>query len=481
MRLIIQPDYQSVSQWAAHYVAAKIKAANPTPEKPFVLGCPTGSSPLGMYKALIDLNKKGIVSFQNVVTFNMDEYVGLPKEHPESYYSFMWNNFFSHIDIKPENTNILNGNAADLDAECARYEEKIKSYGGIDLFMGGIGPDGHIAFNEPGSSLSSRTRQKTLTTDTIIANSRFFDNDVNKVPKTSLTVGVGTVLSAREVMIIVNGHNKARALYHAVEGPVMQMWRMRVRFGRLAHIFISHLHGDHCFGLPGLISTLGMLGRTGELVVHGPKEVETYLRPVMDLFCRGMEFEVRFNPVDTRSHSLVMEDRSLSVYSIPLKHRIPTCGYLFAEKPKEAHIIREMTDFYQVPVRCMKDIKQGQDYVTPEGEVVPNSRLTRPAAPPKRYAFCSDTAYNRSIIPIIEGADLLYHEATFAECDLARAKETFHSTARQAAEIARDAHVKRLVIGHYSARYEDLSELHREAEAVFPGTILGNEGTVIPV
>ena len=262
------------------------------------------------------------------------------------------------------------------------------------------------------------------------------------------------------------------------EGTQVQMRRMR---GRLAHIFISHLHGDHCFGLPGLISTLGMLGRTGELVVHGPKEVETYLRPVMDLFCRGMEFEVRFNPVDTRSHSLVMEDRSLSVYSIPLKHRIPTCGYLFAEKPKEAHIIREMTDFYQVPVRCMKDIKQGQDYVTPEGEVVPNSRLTRPAAPPKRYAFCSDTAYNRSIIPIIEGADLLYHEATFAECDLARAKETFHSTARQAAEIARDAHVKRLVIGHYSARYEDLSELHREAEAVFPGTILGNEGTVIPV
>lgn len=263
------------------------------------------------------------------------------------------------------------------------------------------------------------------------------------------------------------------------EGTQVQMRKMRVRFGRLAHIFISHLHGDHCFGLPGLISTLGMLGRTGELVVHGPKEVESYLRPVMDLFCRGMEFEVRFNPVDTRSHSLVMEDRSLSVYSIPLKHRIPTCGYLFAEKPKEAHIIREMTDFYQVPVRCMKDIKQGQDYITPEGEVVPNSRLTRPAAPPKRYAFCSDTAYNRSIIPIIEGVDLLYHEATFAECDLARAKETFHSTARQAAEIARDAHVKRLVIGHYSARYEDLSELHREAEAVFPGTILGNEGMVV--
>ena len=219
MRLIIQPDYQSVSKWAAHYVAAKIKAANPTPEKPFVLGCPTGSSPLGMYKELIDLNKKGIVSFQNVVTFNMDEYVGLPKEHPESYYSFMWNNFFSHIDIKPENTNILNGNAADLDAECARYEEKIKSYGGIDLFMGGIGPDGHIAFNEPGSSLSSRTRQKTLTTDTIIANSRFFDNDVNKVPKQAMSVGVATVLDAKQVLILALGHKKARALQQCVEGP----------------------------------------------------------------------------------------------------------------------------------------------------------------------------------------------------------------------------------------------------------------------
>lgn len=224
MRLIIEPDYDKVSQWAANYVASRINEAKPTAEKPFVLGCPTGSSPLGMYKKLIKLNKAGKVSFENVVTFNMDEYCGLPEEHPESYHSFMWNNFFSHIDIKPENTNILNGNAADLDAECARYEEKIKSYGGIDLFMGGIGPDGHIAFNEPGSSLSSRTRQKTLTTDTIIANSRFFDNDVNKVPKTALTVGVGTVLSAKEVMIIVNGHNKARALYHAVEGSINQMW-----------------------------------------------------------------------------------------------------------------------------------------------------------------------------------------------------------------------------------------------------------------
>ncbi|MDR0972474.1 MAG: glucosamine-6-phosphate deaminase [Prevotellaceae bacterium] len=224
MRLIIQPDYQTLSQWAANYVVVAIRKANPTEEKPFVLGLPTGSSPLGMYKALIKAHKDGLVSFRHVVTFNMDEYVGLPKEHPESYYSFMWNNFFHHIDILPENVNILNGNAVNLPEECARYEAKITFYGGIDLFLGGIGPDGHIAFNEPGSSLSSRTRIKTLTTDTLIANSRFFDNDINKVPKTALTVGVGTVLAAREVLIIVNGHNKARALHQAVEGSVTQMW-----------------------------------------------------------------------------------------------------------------------------------------------------------------------------------------------------------------------------------------------------------------
>lgn len=224
MRLIIKQDYQSISQWAADYVVARINAAKPTAERPFVLGLPTGSSPLGMYKALIEANKAGKVSFQNVVTFNMDEYIGLPEGHPESYHSFMWNNFFSHIDIKKEHVHILNGNAADPLKECADYEEAIKAAGGIDLFLGGIGPDGHIAFNEPGSSLSSRTRIKTLTTDTIIANSRFFEGDVNKVPKTAMTVGVGTVMDAREVLILVNGHSKARALQQAVEGAVNQMW-----------------------------------------------------------------------------------------------------------------------------------------------------------------------------------------------------------------------------------------------------------------
>ncbi len=224
MRVIIQPHYDLVSTWVASYVARKVLDFKPTQDKPIVLGLPTGSSPLGTYKELIAMHKAGKVSFQNVVTFNMDEYIGLPKEHPESYHSFMWSNFFSHIDIKKENVNILNGNAKDLEQECVQYEEKIKRYGGIQLFLGGIGPDGHIAFNEPGSSLSSRTRVKTLTYDTIVANARFFDNDITKVPKTALTVGVATVLDAKEVLIIINGFKKARALANVVESGVNHMW-----------------------------------------------------------------------------------------------------------------------------------------------------------------------------------------------------------------------------------------------------------------
>lgn len=224
MRIIIEPDYTGISNWVAIYIANKINTFAPTAERPFVLGLPTGSTPLGVYNRLIELYKEGLVSFKHVVTFNMDEYVGLPKDHPQSYHSFMWNNFFSHIDILPENTNILNGNAPDLGAECQAYEDKIKAIGGIHLFLGGVGIDGHIAFNEPGSSLNSRTRIKTLTEDTVIANSRFFDNDMNKVPKSALTVGVGTIMDSKEVLIIVNGHNKARALYQAVEGAINHLW-----------------------------------------------------------------------------------------------------------------------------------------------------------------------------------------------------------------------------------------------------------------
>ena len=224
MRVIIESDYQKMSQWAAEHVIERINAFKPTAEKPFVLGLPTGSSPEGMYACLVKANKEGRVSFKNVLTFNMDEYVGLPESHPESYHSFMARNLFDHIDCPKENIHILNGNAKDLEAECAHYEEMIAEAGGIDLFIGGIGPDGHIAFNEPGSSLTSRTRMKTLTTDTRIANSRFFGGKPENVPAHALTVGVGTVMDAREVMILVNGHGKARAMQAAIEGAVNHMW-----------------------------------------------------------------------------------------------------------------------------------------------------------------------------------------------------------------------------------------------------------------
>ncbi|MBQ2998999.1 MAG: glucosamine-6-phosphate deaminase [Clostridia bacterium] len=218
MKVIIKENYEGMALWAAQHIANAIN--NHKENRPFVLGLPTGSSPIGVYKNLIKMNKEGKVSFKNVVTFNMDEYVGLPREHDQSYWYFMHDNFFNHIDIPAENINILNGMAEDLEAECQRYEDKIASYGGIDLFMGGCGVDGHIAFNEPYTSLASRTGVRALTEDTLIVNSRFFDNDPNKVPKTALSVGVGTVCDSKQVLLVINGHNKARALAQCVEGGV---------------------------------------------------------------------------------------------------------------------------------------------------------------------------------------------------------------------------------------------------------------------
>ncbi|KAJ9151242.1 Glucosamine-6-phosphate isomerase [Pleurostoma richardsiae] len=226
MRLIIRDDAPAASEYVANYIVDRIKAYSPTAAHPFVLGLPTGSSPLGVYKLLVEKYKAGEISFENVVTFNMDEYIGIPRDHPESYHSFMWKNFFSHVNVHPNNVNILNGNAPNLEAECVEYEAKIKRVGGIDLFLAGIGEDGHIAFNEPGSSLASRTRVKTLAYDTIIANSRFFDNDLEKVPKMALTVGVQTVLEAREVVAIILGARKALALQRCIEQGVNHMWTL---------------------------------------------------------------------------------------------------------------------------------------------------------------------------------------------------------------------------------------------------------------
>jgi glucosamine-6-phosphate deaminase len=228
MRLIIQPDSTRLSKWTAAYIANRITEFAPTRKQPFVLGLPTGSSPIGTYQELVRLHKKGGLSFKNVITFNMDEYVGIAEDHPQSYHSFMHHHLFDHVDIPKNQINILNGNAKDLQKECADYESRIKGVGGIHLFLGGVGPDGHIAFNEPGSSLHSRTRIKTLTYDTIHANSRFFDNDVKKVPRLALTVGVETVTDSREVVLIVSGHAKARALQKIIEDGVNHMWTASV-------------------------------------------------------------------------------------------------------------------------------------------------------------------------------------------------------------------------------------------------------------
>lgn len=224
MRLVIQESPDAVADWAAQYVRYRIQTFAPTADRPFVLGLPTGGTPIRMYSRLIELHHAGQLSFRHVVTFNMDEYVGLPKEHPQSYHSFMFRHLFDHIDIPRDQIHMLDGNADDVVEECRRYEAAIAAVGGIELFIGGVGEDGHLAFNEPGSSLESRTRLKTLTYSTQLANARFFDNDVAQVPKLALTVGVGTVMDAREVMILAQGFNKAIALHNAIEGGVNHMW-----------------------------------------------------------------------------------------------------------------------------------------------------------------------------------------------------------------------------------------------------------------
>ena len=265
------------------------------------------------------------------------------------------------------------------------------------------------------------------------------------------------------------------------EGTQLQMRRYKVRFNKINHLFISHLHGDHCFGLPGFIFTLGLLNRTAALTIHGPAGIEMFLTPILKQFGTELPYKVHFNVVDTHKNALVMEDRSLRVYSIPLKHRIPTCGFLFAEKPQEPHIIREMIDFHHIPFWKIAAIKKGVDFVTEDGTIIPYTHLTRPADPPKRYAYCSDTAFSPSLIPYIEGVDCLYHEATYLDKDRRRAKDTFHSTALQAAEIASRAGVKQLVLGHYSARYKDLTEFTKEAATLFQNVTLSDEGQVIVV
>ncbi len=265
------------------------------------------------------------------------------------------------------------------------------------------------------------------------------------------------------------------------EGAQVQMQRMGLAMSRIGHIFITHNHGDHVFGLPGLISTMALLGRTASLYIHGPREIEGFLRCILSTYCEGIDFKVEFVPVDPTRHQLIHEDRSLEVWSLPLRHRIPCCGYLLREKPGLPHIRREMIDAFDIPVSQINNIKAGASWTTPDGTLIPHERLTTPAAPTRSYAYCSDTIYLPGLAPLIHGADTLYHEATYPEAFSLRATQTCHSTARQAAQVARDAQVGKLIIGHFSARINDEQALLREAQEVFPKTFLAREGATFDV
>ena len=264
-------------------------------------------------------------------------------------------------------------------------------------------------------------------------------------------------------------------LIDCAEGTQLELRRNHIHLNRLFTIFISHLHGDHCFGLMGLISTLGLLGRTAPLHIYGPEDLERMLRPQIDYFCNGMDFEVIFHAIDTRINGVIYEDRSLTVETIPLTHRVACCGFLFREKPNPRHIRPEAIEHYQIPRSQINNIKAGLDYQNEDGIVIPNHLLTNDADPSRSFAYCSDTAFRADIAEIIKDADLLYHEATYSESEASLSTKYFHSTAKQAATIAQMANVRQLMIGHFSSRYEDEALLLQEAQSVFPQTILAKE------
>lgn len=265
------------------------------------------------------------------------------------------------------------------------------------------------------------------------------------------------------------------------EGTQMQLRACKIHFSKLRAVFISHLHGDHCFGLPGMISTFGMTGRTAPLHIYAPADFEPIFTQMLNFFCQGLEFQVVFHGLDTTAQKVIYDDRSLSIETIPLQHRMDCCGFLFREKPSKPHIRRDMIDFYHIPVSQINNIKAGADWTTEDGELVPNSRLTFPAEPPRSYAYCSDTRYMPDLHKAVEGVSTLYHESTYAEEHADRAKLFWHSTAKQAARVAKEANVGKLLLGHYSARYDSENELLAQAKEVFPNTFLTNEGKVFDV
>ncbi len=265
------------------------------------------------------------------------------------------------------------------------------------------------------------------------------------------------------------------------EGAQMQFRRSHIHFSKLNAIFISHMHGDHCFGLMGLLSTLGMLGRTSKLRIYAPKEYATLFRQQVEFFMQTMEYEMEMIPVDTEKQQVIYEDHSLTVETVPLQHRVPCCGFIFREKPTLPHIRRDMIDYYGIPVSQINNIKNGADWTNEDGDIIPNARLVQPADSPRSYAYCSDTRFVPGLKEKVKGVTVLYHESTYTAEQEDRAKIYYHSTARQAATIAAGAGVGTLLLGHYSARYNDEQVLLQEAKAVFENSILSQEGMVFDV
>lgn len=265
------------------------------------------------------------------------------------------------------------------------------------------------------------------------------------------------------------------------EGTQTQLRRSKIKFTRISAVFISHVHGDHCFGLIGMISTFGMLGRTAPLHIYAPDGFSNIMKMQIDFFCKDLEYEVVFHDVDTNAKNIIYEDRSLTVETVPLSHRVPCCGFIFREKQTLPHILRDMADYYKVPVSQFNNIKNGADWVDEEGNVIPYTRLTKPSEPARSYAYCSDTRYLPMLHECLKDVCVLYHESTYSKEDEDMAKMYFHSTAAQAAQVASDANVGKLVLGHYSARYEDENRLLEEAKNIFPNTVLSDEGLIIDV
>ncbi len=293
-----------------------------------------------------------------------------------------------------------------------------------------------------------------------------------------------TILGSNSALPITNRFPTAQVLnasgrlflIDCGEGTQLQLRKRKIKFSKINNIFISHLHGDHCFGLLGLISTFGLLGRKNDLNIYAHKDLETLLKPWLQYFAKDLTYKIVFNKIDTTKSELIFEDDKIKVSTIPLSHRIPTCGFLFQEQEKDLHINRDAVDFYEIPIKWMHRIKKGEDYIKENGEIIKNHLLTKKPAKPRTYAFCSDTKYEENIVPIIKNVDLLYHEATFTNDNKKMADKTHHSTAEEAAKIAKLANVKKLIIGHFSSRYKQLDIFLDESKAVFPNTELALEG-----